>query len=236
MTVRWRPSPYQAPISRCHIDEPQLRPLDAVPAVEAQCAGRMHALPARLRKRAPKLLSDGAKSDGVEDRAVAGAQSHPHMRLSHLVGIDQGVRRKRNDRLGVARAEGPCAGDRRHDLVGRGRGGNRSVDQQHIFSPRGFDGGCERALEIGTEGVEPISLQRNARRHGMAAAFDEKPGAHGLAHGAAQRSEEHTSELQARENLVCRLLLEKKKKKIKHQLNKKKKNKKKQKKKKKIKQ
>src|SRR5207302_4622872 len=31
----------------------------------------------------------------------------------------------------------------------------------------------------------------------------------------AERSEEHTSELQSRENLVCRLLLEKKKKKIK---------------------
>src|SRR5436309_14380088 len=32
------------------------------------------------------------------------------------------------------------------------------------------------------------------------------------------RSEEHTSELQSRENLVCRLLLEKKKKKIKRTL------------------
>src|SRR5690606_41637696 len=31
--------------------------------------------------------------------------------------------------------------------------------------------------------------------------------------GASARSEEHTSELQSRENLVCRLLLEKKKKK-----------------------
>src|SRR5690606_41686293 len=31
---------------------------------------------------------------------------------------------------------------------------------------------------------------------------------------AAGRSEEHTSELQSRENLVCRLLLEKKKKKL----------------------
>src|SRR5690606_41416413 len=30
--------------------------------------------------------------------------------------------------------------------------------------------------------------------------------------GALERSEEHTSELQSRENLVCRLLLEKKKK------------------------
>src|SRR5207302_5565971 len=32
--------------------------------------------------------------------------------------------------------------------------------------------------------------------------------------GAPDRSEEHTSELQSRENLVCRLLLEKKKKNI----------------------
>src|SRR5215469_18120902 len=34
----------------------------------------------------------------------------------------------------------------------------------------------------------------------------------GLAHGGAVRSEEHTSELQSRRDLVCRLLLEKKKK------------------------
>src|SRR5690606_41783295 len=36
----------------------------------------------------------------------------------------------------------------------------------------------------------------------------------GAARQARDRSEEHTSELQSRENLVCRLLLEKKKKKI----------------------
>src|SRR5207302_10156588 len=35
----------------------------------------------------------------------------------------------------------------------------------------------------------------------------------GTLHGLNWRSEEHTSELQSRENLVCRLLLEKKKKK-----------------------
>src|SRR5215475_15502396 len=40
------------------------------------------------------------------------------------------------------------------------------------------------------------------------------------------RSEEHTSELQSRENLVCRLLLEKKKKKIIHHIHFKKKKKK----------
>src|SRR5690554_7123916 len=35
---------------------------------------------------------------------------------------------------------------------------------------------------------------------------------HGVAHSMATRSEEHTSELQSRPHLVCRLLLEKKKK------------------------
>src|SRR5215203_7276179 len=40
---------------------------------------------------------------------------------------------------------------------------------------------------------------------------------------AANRSEEHTSELQSRQYLVCRLLLEKKKKNYKNDLNKKKK-------------
>src|SRR5690606_41749320 len=45
-----------------------------------------------------------------------------------------------------------------------------------------------------------------------------KPLAHhdtpSFAQSDAHRSEEHTSELQSRENLVCRLLLEKKKKKL----------------------
>src|SRR2546430_3137592 len=41
----------------------------------------------------------------------------------------------------------------------------------------------------------------------------------GRAPGAAERSEEHTSELQSQSNLVCRLLLEKKKKKKIHYYN-----------------
>src|SRR5690606_41410811 len=48
----------------------------------------------------------------------------------------------------------------------------------------------------------------------LASAYDNGPTLHGaIARPAAdQRSEEHTSELQSRENLVCRLLLEKKNK------------------------
>src|SRR5215469_18619500 len=47
----------------------------------------------------------------------------------------------------------------------------------------------------------PISLQRDEAKG---------PGAHWY-HHASKRSEEHTSELQSRRDLVCRLLLEKKK-------------------------
>src|SRR5439155_27060998 len=42
---------------------------------------------------------------------------------------------------------------------------------------------------------------------------DRRPEPHGLGQAAAHRSEEHTSELQSRGHLVCRLLLEKKNKK-----------------------
>src|SRR6266498_4891527 len=50
-----------------------------------------------------------------------------------------------------------------------------------------------------------VALAREPRQ---AVVLERRPGAH--------RSEEHTSELQSRPHLVCRLLLEKKKKKIKN--------------------
>src|SRR6266511_5550448 len=62
-------------------------------------------------------------------------------------------------------------------------------------------------------------LHRTGRR-GCRAAFARRS----CSTGGRLRSEEHTSELQSRENLVCRLLLEKKKKKTKHYKTKKKKN------------
>src|SRR5436309_5236109 len=54
------------------------------------------------------------------------------------------------------------------------------------------------------------TLFRSARHCGADWRARRQHGRHGL---IDDRSEEHTSELQSRENLVCRLLLEKKKKK-----------------------
>src|SRR6266511_1510872 len=67
-----------------------------------------------------------------------------------------------------------------------------------------------------------------ARRSGRAPG---RPDNQGAPPARSPRSEEHTSELQSRENLVCRLLLEKKKKKKRTDYKKKKKNRKKKKKK-----
>src|SRR5690606_32764120 len=54
---------------------------------------------------------------------------------------------------------------------------------------------------------------RQGSREAAFRAQRHRPGSRRACPGAALRSEEHTSELQSRENLVCRLLLEKKKKK-----------------------
>src|SRR5215475_15629062 len=62
------------------------------------------------------------------------------------------------------------------------------------------------------------TLSRSLRRRRARSLWDLGPpwlGVRAVLQRAA-RSEEHTSELQSRENLVCRLLLEKKKKKQQH--------------------
>src|SRR3712207_7596976 len=61
----------------------------------------------------------------------------------------------------------------------------------------------------------PISIRTRARESFTPAAYDaghaRAPGGPGIVRSGRERSEEHTSELQSRQYLVCRLLLEKKK-------------------------
>ena len=58
-------------VSRRDVDEAQLHPLDAVPAIEAQGAGGVHPLTTALPERDPQFLSGRAKRDGIDDRPVA---------------------------------------------------------------------------------------------------------------------------------------------------------------------
>src|SRR5690606_40983421 len=70
-------------------------------------------------------------------------------------------------------------------------GGKRLLDDKKRIQER---------LGIATSRAEPENVERRSA-------------AVSISVGNRRRSEEHTSELQSRENLVCRLLLEKKKKK-----------------------
>src|SRR3712207_8671790 len=75
-----------------------------------------------------------------------------------------------------------------------------------LFRSRRLGG---RSVEDGRHDVDRaahVQVQRAEKRHGPHPL-------HGLGEAlhAAERSEEHTSELQSRQYLVCRLLLEKKK-------------------------
>src|SRR3989442_10052378 len=65
--------------------------------------------------------------------------------------------------------------------------------------------GTEPVPVVGVEG-EAATARGEAQRR-----IEQEAGAAGAARAHAQRSEEHTSELQSRPHLVCRLLLEKKK-------------------------
>src|SRR5690606_41389236 len=63
------------------------------------------------------------------------------------------------------------------------------------------------ALETVGAGEDLVEQVQHRRQVGP-----RRRGIHGVEHRLQRRSEEHTSELQSRENLVCRLLLEKKNK------------------------
>src|SRR3712207_8455715 len=81
-----------------------------------------------------------------------------------------------------------------------------------LFRSRGLRGGDGRDRERRTQ----APLLRNLRRRGLRGGADVRRYHPHLrrARGLVARSEEHTSELQSRQYLVCRLLLEKKKEKL----------------------
>src|SRR5690606_41632994 len=75
----------------------------------------------------------------------------------------------------------------------------------------------DRADHVARESAEEAGAARGGRPRGGASGAGPEPlpghhpGRHHPGRVPGLRSEEHTSELQSRENLVCRLLLEKKK-------------------------
>src|SRR3712207_7761387 len=79
-----------------------------------------------------------------------------------------------------------------------------------LFRSRGAVLGPEPRQLVGAERAAPLEAVLQRRRHGEVAG--EAGALSEVREVAGPRSEEHTSELQSRQYLVCRLLLEKKKK------------------------
>src|SRR5690606_40550738 len=96
------------------------------------------------------------------------------------------------------------------------------MEQLHLAVDRDQPGGDEHAHGGSADAPGAVQHSVDAADGGFGAGAasdfgavsacpaDVYPGRDAVGHGRA-RSEEHTSELQSRENLVCRLLLEKKK-------------------------
>src|SRR3712207_8501341 len=79
-------------------------------------------------------------------------------------------------------------------------------------SERGSQDGRDGLAAGGSQGEGRLDLEPLLREIVLDPGQREARGVHGVPdHHPAQRSEEHTSELQSRQYLVCRLLLEKKK-------------------------
>src|SRR5207249_12314630 len=83
--------------------------------------------------------------------------------------------------------------------------------RSHDEPPRESRAGAEAGLGVDWQGIGALQPQRALLQpHPVPARTAEDPRSPGRS-SAAGRSEEHTSELQSRFDLVCRLLLEKKK-------------------------
>src|SRR5690606_7364002 len=152
-------------------------------------------------------------ADVVVDDAVAPAL------LEGLVAVHQ----PGEERLGLRGAEGrwggvdahPAAAGHQH--LGPGVGISRPQDvvvaqplaaEEAGGQPRGNALGAQ---EDGEGGGEVFAVSLLALEEEVGERIRMLSGKlHGVAEARAQRSEEHTSELQSREKLVCRLLLEKK--------------------------
>src|SRR5690606_33473652 len=120
-------------------------------------------------------------------------------------------RAARSSRWPRSQAASPRCSDRRSSrLPAKAKPGSAQWESEligRLVLARSGEGSCVGKL-IGQCADQPIAFGRvvGHRRHGT----PHRPGPCGIILTARDRSEEHTSELQSRENLVCRLLLEKK--------------------------
>src|SRR5690606_38236618 len=107
---------------------------------------------------------------------------------------------------------GPARGRQPLLLAPRALHGAPDVERgrTRVGAPRRRRGGRDRPPRV--RGSQRVARKVFGTGRGHRVLRGPRGPGHRVARAPAPRSEEHTSELQSRENLVCRLLLEKKKK------------------------
>src|SRR6266511_3067550 len=177
-----------------------------------------------------KSAPSGARSMKPEAAETSTSRTMPN--------FDSSAKAPMRSTMPVGRSARGAAVSTLGDMGGSGDGarGGASVPDGDGAPAAGADADPDQKgpEQIGDDGVGGAERDGEAAEHGGDAERDLKDGNHGAGCGRAAesrpqrgqrhldedaqkqdaqpRSEEHTSELQSRENLVCRLLLEKKKK------------------------
>ena len=96
------------------------------------------------------------------------------------------MRGQRQERLRIAGAKGASAGQRFDQRRINGPGADGTVDQQCAIAPRRFHRWRKRRFEKDTKRREAAFGERDASRHGVAAALDQQSLVDCLANAASE--------------------------------------------------
>ena len=133
----------------------------------------MHRLPAPLDQRAAELVIRRTERDRIKETSVRTPQTRADVLAANNVGERDGMRRKREDRVGIAGAERTRTHHRRTEVETGGRCAECAVDQERVVAPRHLDRIGELGFQIGAEFRQPIAADGDASRHRVSSAFEQ---------------------------------------------------------------
>jgi hypothetical protein len=99
----------QASCSVGGIQQAQLNTLGTLPAIDGETSGGVDAPATMFEQRFAERLVGAAEGNGIDERAIGGAQACANMIAADNIGIGQSMGRQSEHGLGIAGAEGTCA-------------------------------------------------------------------------------------------------------------------------------
>ena len=100
------------------------------------------------------------------------------MPCPNLGNLDEAMGRESKDWFRVSRSEGARSVDLLDQFWARAGSGEGRIDEERLVRPGEIDGGGQGFFEEGPEIAQPVTFDGDTRRHGMAAALDQKARIH----------------------------------------------------------